>query len=88
MTRAGTLSRVMISWGGIDSVTVRRLTRTMRSSDGMRTWSPGPRTSISRPSRNTIPRSYSRSTRTALATAVSATTRMTATTMRMAVTMD
>ena len=62
----------MISWGGIVSVTVRRLTRTIRSSDGISTWSPGPRSSISRPSRNTTPRSYSRRTRIELATAVSA----------------
>ena len=42
MTRAGTLSRVMISCAGISSVTVRRLTRTMRSIAGIRKISPGP----------------------------------------------
>src|SRR5665811_813250 len=65
------LSRVMISCAGTVSVTVRRLTRTRRSIDGISSCRPGPRCSISRPSRNTPPRSYSRSTRIELAAAVS-----------------
>ena len=72
MTRAGMLSRVMISCGGTVSVTVRRLTRTIRSIDGISRTSPGPRWSISRPSRNTTPRSYSRRTRTDAPAAASA----------------
>src|SRR5947209_3225724 len=78
----------MISWGGMLSVTVRRLTRTIRSRDGISSCSPGPRTSVSRPSRNTMPRSYSRSTRTALATAARATTSSTARMTMMTVTID
>ena len=70
----------MTSWGGTVSVTVRRLTRTMRSIDGTSRISPGPRWSISRPRRNTTPRSYSRSTRTeAAVTASPITIRMTST---------
>ena len=49
------------------SVTVRRLTRTIRSIAGVSRISPGPRWSMRRPRRNTTPRSYSRSTRTDMA---------------------
>ncbi len=38
----GTLSRVMTSCGGIVSATVRRSTRTMRSTSGISMTSPGP----------------------------------------------
>jgi len=54
----------MTSWAGIWSVTVRRLTRTIRSIAGSRKISPGPRWLVTRPRRKTTPRSYSRSTRT------------------------
>ena len=75
----------MISWGGTVSVTVRRLTRTIRSIVGISRISPGPRWSISRPSRNTTPRSYSRRTRIEAATPVSPITSSTARTMMIAV---
>ena len=45
MTRTGMLSRVITSWGGTVSVTVRRLTRTIRSIVGTSRISPGPRVS-------------------------------------------
>src|SRR5438874_2561884 len=62
-TRTGTLSLVMISCGGMLSVIVRRSTRTIRSTTGIRMKRPGPFGSGSRrPRRNTIPRSYSRAT--------------------------
>src|SRR5215212_4803816 len=41
-TRAGTLSRVITSWGGIVCVIVRRVTRTMRSAIGTSGTRPGP----------------------------------------------
>src|SRR4029079_2303650 len=63
-TRAGTLSRVMTSCGGIVCVIVRRVTRTMRSAIGTSNARPGPFWATKRPKRNTTPRSYSRSTRT------------------------
>src|ERR1041385_3339435 len=60
-TRAGTLSFVITSWGGMFSVIVRRSTFTIRSTIGIRMKRPGPfGCGSSRPSRNTIPRSYSR----------------------------
>src|SRR5438270_2057922 len=63
LTRAGTLSFVITSWGGMLSVIVRRSTFTMRSTTGISRKRPGPFGSgNSRPSRNTIPRSYSRAT--------------------------
>ena len=43
---------------------MRRLTRSKRSANGSSRTTPGPRSSTSRPSRNTTPRSYSRRTRT------------------------
>src|SRR3954447_7797344 len=68
-TRTGTLSLVITSCGGMFSVIVRRSTRTIRSTTGIRMNSPGPFGSgSSRPSRNTIARSYSRITLIALMT--------------------
>jgi hypothetical protein len=62
-TRAGTLSFVITSWGGMSSVTVRRSTLTIRSTIGIRMNRPGPFGSEKRrPSRKTIARSYSRAT--------------------------
>ena len=52
-------------------MTVRRVTRTMRSTAGISRTSPGPFSSITRPSRNTTARSYSRSTRTEAAASAS-----------------
>ena len=63
-TRTGTLSRVITSWGGTFNVTVRSEIRTMRSIAGTSSTRPGPFVAITRPSRNTTARSYSRSTRT------------------------
>ena len=66
MTRAGTLSFVMTSCGGMFSVIVRRSTFTIRSTIGIRMNRPGPfGGSSSRPRRKTTPRSYSRATLTA-----------------------
>ena len=60
---AGTLSFVITSCGGMLSVIVRRSTRTIRSTIGIRKIRPGPLGSATRrPSRKTMPRSYSRST--------------------------
>src|SRR5215217_4630540 len=42
VTRAGTLSRVIISWGGTSIVTVLRSILTILSTTGRRTKSPGP----------------------------------------------
>src|SRR5947199_6406466 len=62
-TRAGTLSFVITSCGGMFSVIVRRSTFTIRSTTGMSRKRPGPFGSGSnRPSRKTMPRSYSRAT--------------------------
>src|SRR5215218_3515079 len=62
-TRTGTLSLVMTSCGGMLSVIVRRSTFTIRSTIGISRNSPGPfGCGSSRPSRKTIPRSYSRAT--------------------------
>src|SRR5690554_2054619 len=50
----------MMSWGGMSSVTVRRLTRTRRSTIGMMNIRPGPRASpTTLPKRKRTPRSYS-----------------------------
>ncbi len=66
LTRAGTLSFVITSCGGMFSVIVRRSTRTIRSTTGISRNRPGPfGGSSSRPRRNTTPRSYSRATLTA-----------------------
>src|SRR5918998_602485 len=61
---------------------VRRLTRTIRSTAGISSTSPGPFWSITRPRRNTTARSYSRSTRTDAAASAMAVTAMTARTIR------
>src|SRR4051812_4453152 len=62
-TRTGTLSLVITSCGGMFSVIVRRSTFTIRSTIGISRNRPGPFGSASsRPSRKTIPRSYSRAT--------------------------
>ena len=62
-TFTGTLSFVITSCGGTFSVTVRRSTLTIRSTIGIRMMRPGPFGSGSRrPSRKTMPRSYSRAT--------------------------
>ena len=63
LTRTGTLSFVITSCGGMLSVIVRRSTLTIRSTTGISRKSPGPFGSgKSRPSRKTMPRSYSRAT--------------------------
>src|SRR5215213_10985815 len=60
VTRAGTLSRVMISWGGTSNVTVLRSILTILSTTGRRTKSPGPLGPPSTlPSLKITPRSYS-----------------------------
>ena len=66
-TRAGTLSFVITSCGGMFSVIVRRSTLTIRSTIGISRKRPGPfGAGSSRPSRKTMPRSYSRATLIAL----------------------
>src|SRR5215211_4196540 len=84
-TRAGTLSRVMTSCGGIVCVMVRRVTRTMRSAIGISSTRPGPFWATRRPKRNTTPRSYSRSTRTDAPASDSASITSTTRTIRTAV---
>ena len=59
LTRAGTLSRVMISCGGIVRVTVRWSTLCSLSRPGKINTSPEPCSPRSLPSRKTTPRSYS-----------------------------
>jgi hypothetical protein len=49
LTLAGTLSRVITSWGGISKVTVRRSTRTIRSTSGTSSTTPGPLAPTRRP---------------------------------------
>ncbi len=51
-------------------VTVRNPTFTGRSTSGIRNTSPGPFSPITRPSRNTTRRSYSRTTRIELASTI------------------
>src|SRR6185437_6561624 len=58
-----TLSREITSWLGTSSTTVRSSTRTICWMPGIRTTRPGPLTFQKRPSWNTTPRWYSRSTR-------------------------
>src|ERR671910_2547022 len=59
-TRAGTLSRVMTSWGGTSMVTVLRSILTILSTKGKRINSPGPLgPPWTRPRRKITPRSYS-----------------------------
>ena len=62
LTLIDTLSRVMTSWGATSWVTVRRLTFTILSTNGISRMMPGrwPLLGTSRPSRNTTARSYSR----------------------------
>src|SRR5215204_3673180 len=60
VTRAGTLSRVMTSWGGTSIVTVLRSTLTILSTTGRRTNNPGPfGPPCTLPSLKITPRSYS-----------------------------
>src|SRR5215208_1165345 len=67
VTRAGTLSRVIISWGGTSMVTVLRSILTILSIRGRRMKSPGPfGPPWTRPILNITPRSYSFTTLMAL----------------------
>src|SRR5215210_1258745 len=80
VTRAGTLSRVIISWGGTSIVTVLRSILTILSTTGRRTKSPGPLgPPCTLPSLKITPRSYSLTTLMALsmtdATTMTTTTR-------------
>src|SRR5215211_6191950 len=80
VTRAGTLSRVMTSWGGTSRVTVLKSILTILSISGRRMKSPGPLgPPWTRPRRKITPRSYSLTTLMALnktdATTTMATTR-------------
>src|SRR5215211_6267034 len=69
VTRAGTLSRVIISWGGTSIVTVLRSILTILSTIGRRTKSPGPLgPPCTLPSLKITPRSYSLTTLMALST--------------------
>src|SRR5215213_4769828 len=69
VTRAGTLSRVMISWGGTSIVTVLRSILTILSTTGRRTKSPGPLgPPCTLPSLKITPRSYSLTILMALST--------------------
>src|SRR5712692_3955289 len=75
----------MTSCGGMFSVIVRRSTLTIRSTIGIRMKRPGPFGSgSSRPSRKTMPRSYSRATLIAEKRKRTTTKRMTANAMRAA----
>src|ERR671916_571825 len=68
-TRAGTLSRVITSWGGTSMVTVLRSILTILSTNGRRTKSPGPfGPPCTRPRRKITPRSYSLTILIALST--------------------
>src|SRR5215212_3842557 len=67
VTRAGTLSRVMTSWGGTSMVTVLRSILTILSTTGRRTKSPGPLgPPWTLPILKITPRSYSLTTLMAL----------------------
>src|SRR5918993_1272137 len=69
LTRAGTLSRVMTSWGGTSMVTVLRSILTILSIRGRRMKRPGPfGPPWTRPRRKITPRSYSLTTLMALNT--------------------
>src|SRR5215210_2021947 len=69
VTRAGTLSRVIISWGGTSIVTVLRSILTILSTTGRRTKSPGPLgPPWTLPILKITPRSYSLTTLMALST--------------------
>src|SRR5918992_18980 len=67
LTRAGTLSRVMTSWGGTSMVTVLKSILTILSTSGHNKKSPGPfGPPWTRPRRKITPRSYSLTTLMAL----------------------
>src|SRR5215218_953586 len=69
LTLAGTLSRVMTSWGGTSMVTVLRSILTILSTSGHNTKSPGPLgPPCTLPRRKITPRSYSLTTLMALST--------------------
>jgi len=70
-TLTDTLSREITSCGSTSMVTTRRSTRTICCSPGITSTRPGPLTFQYRPSWNTTPRSYSRSTRNADASRMS-----------------
>src|SRR5829696_2763396 len=75
VTRAGTLSRVMTSWGGTSIVTVLRSTLTILFTHGINKNSPGPLAPPwTRPRRKMTPRSYSLTIFTALITSAKTTT--------------
>ncbi|MCY1212827.1 hypothetical protein D9M72_245760 [compost metagenome] len=63
LTFTETLSREITSCGGTSITTVRRSTLTICCTAGISSTRPGPLTRQKRPSMNTTPRSYSRSTR-------------------------
>src|ERR687885_312373 len=82
VTRAGTLSRVMISCGGTSMVTVLRSILTILSTTGTRRKSPGPfGPPWTLPRRKITPRSYSLTTLTALYKTEATTTTMTTSAM-------
>src|ERR671917_1882286 len=69
LTRAGTLSRVIMSWGGTSMVTVLKSILTILSTRGRRMKSPGPLgPPCTLPRRKITPRSYSLTTLMALST--------------------
>src|SRR5918997_569806 len=83
VTRAGTLSRVMISCGGTSIVTVLRSILTILSTNGSRTKSPGPLgPPCTRPKRKITPRSYSFTILIALSTTETTNTAITARAMK------
>src|SRR5215213_213094 len=83
LTRAGTLSRVMTSWGGTSMVMVLRSILTILSTNGKSKKSPGPLgPPCTRPRRKITPRSYSLTILTALTR--TATTNISTITTRMA----
>src|SRR5215203_4003180 len=82
LTRAGTLSRVMTSWGGTSMVTVLKSILTILSTIGRRMKSPGPfGPPWTRPRRKITPRSYSLTTLMALSMTAAMNTAMITTTI-------
>src|SRR5215213_4644403 len=82
LTRAGTLSRVITSWGGTSMVTVLRSILTILSTIGRRIKSPGPLgPPWTLPRRKITPRSYSLTTLMALYKTDATTTMATTSTM-------
>jgi hypothetical protein len=75
LTLTETLSREMTSWLGTSRTSVRRSTRTIFWTKGIRTMRPGPLTPVKRPSVKITPRWYSR--RILIATARNTMTRTT-----------